>query len=282
MAAETMTVALIHEVFHGPGREQRLHERLGQARRRGADLALLPELPLDPWVPASRNPRDGDAEPPDGPRQRLLAAAARAAGIGVHGGAIVHDAASGERRNRALLLDATGRLVATYDKLHLPCEPGFWERDHYGPGDEPPHRVDGFALALGLQICSDLQRPAGTQLLGALGAEAILAPRATPPESYERWRTVIRADAITSASYVVSVNRPAPEGAAPIGGPSIAVAPGGEVLAETTEPLALLRLERAAVAAARRDYPGYLDVRAELYARAWAALCASPRPRRAR
>ncbi len=100
----------------------------------------------------------------------------------------------------------------------------------------------------------------------------MLAPRATPPESYERWRTVIRANAVTAAVYLVSVNRPVSEGVASIGGPSLVVHPSGEVLAESTDPVCVVGLEQAAVERARKDYPGYLDVRADLYARAWADL----------
>ncbi len=189
--------------------------------------------------------------------------------IAVLGGAIVRDRETGRRRNRALVLDAAGLLVARYDKLHVPSEDGYWESEHYEPGLEPPARIDVFGVPIGIQICSDLQRPEGSHLLGALGAMAILAPRATPPASYERWRTVIRANAITSGCYVVSANRPELERGAPSGGPSLAVAPSGEVLVETTEPVTRVTIERSVVEDARKAYPGYLAVRTELYARAW-------------
>ncbi len=269
MARSSLCVAIVHEVFHEPDGPQRLRSRLVQAREAGAVLALLPELPLNPWAPVTRTARDEDAEPRGGERQRMLADAAREIGIGVQGGAIVRDDTTGRRFNRALLFDANGDLVATYDKLHLPSEEGFWESDHYEPGLALPQRIDAFGVPLGLQICSDVQRPALSNWLGAMGVEAILAPRATPPESYERWRTVLRAIAITSTAYVISVNRSKPEGSAPIGGPSVAIAPDGEVLVETTASVTTVRLERDRVSRARRDYPGYLAVRADLYSRAW-------------
>jgi len=270
--SESMKVALVHELFHGADGPERLALRLGEARQDGAELALLPELPLQTWVPATREPRDEDVEQPGGPIHRTLADAARSCSIGVMGGAIVRDPSSGRRFNRALLFDAEGRLVEQYDKLHIPCEEGFWERDHYQPGDSPPRRVDAFGLPVGLQICSDLQRPQGTFLLGAAGAAAVFAPRATPPGSYANWRRVIRVNARLAAVYVISVNRPEPEGGVEIGGPSLAVGPDGEPLVESTKPVAWVTLERSKVAAARADYPGYLDVRADLYARAWSGL----------
>ena len=72
--------------------------------------------------------------------------------------------------------------------------------------------------------------------------------------------------------YVISVNRPRSEGAASIGGPSLAVGPDGAVLRESTDLLSTVVLRRDAVSRARQDYPGYLDVRAELYGRAWSEL----------
>jgi predicted amidohydrolase len=268
----SLTVALIHEVFHEGDGAMRLCRRLREARDQGAELALLPELPLQPWIPATRERREEDAEEPGGPIHRGLAESARQVGIGVMGGAIVRDPSTGRRFNRALLYDGGGRLVDIYDKLHVPCEEGFWEQDHYEPGDSPPRRVDAFDLPLGMQICSDLQRPQGVYLLGAMGAAAVFGPRATPTASYERWRRVVRTDAQLGAVYVISVNRPAPEGAVPIGGASIAASPDGEVLLESTEPVACLTLEAGAVERAREDYPGYLDVRSDLYARAWNAI----------
>jgi predicted amidohydrolase len=268
-------VAIVHEVFHGQGSAERLRRRLGEARRAGAELALLPELPLQAWVPATREAREQDAEPPGGERHRLLAQAARSAGIGVHGGAIVRDPDTTKRFNRALLFDATGELLATYDKLHVPCEEGFWEADHYEAGEALPRPVDAFGMPLGMQICSDVQRPTIPNVLGAMGAELILAPRATPETSYERWRTILRAVAVSSVTYVISVNRTGPERGVPIGGASVAIAPDGSVLTETTDSVTTVVLERSVVAEARRDYPGYLDVRADDYARAWSEVSRS-------
>ena len=273
--SSSLMVALVHDVFFAEDGAERLQRRLVEARAAGAALALLPELPLHAWIGSTRTAREEDAEPPAGPRQRLLARAAREAGIAVAGGAIVREA--GRRFNRALLFDASGELLATYDKLHLPSEEGFWESDHYEPGLGDPMTIEACGFGIGMQVCSDVQRPAGCNLLGAQGADLIVAPRATPPGSFERWRTVLRANALTSGSYLISVNRPAGRDATEMGGPSIAIAPDGAVLAETTEPLSTVVLERAAVAAARADYPGYLAVRAEIYARAWADVASRQR-----
>jgi N-carbamoylputrescine amidase len=264
-----MKLALISDVFFDAAGPARMTELLRTARSLDADLAVLPELPLNSWCPATPSPSDADAEPPSGPRHQALAAAAREAGLGVIGGAIVREPASGRRHNTALVFDRGGAHVGSYRKLHLPEEDGFWEIRHYEPGDALPGIIDTFGVRMGLQICSDANRPEGCHLLGALGAEMIVVPRATEAATFDQWRTVFIANAITSTAYFVSVNRPREERGVRLGGPSIAVAPTGEVLVETTDTLAIVSIDRAAVVQARRGYPGYLATRAELYAEGW-------------
>lgn len=263
-----LTVALISETFWEPDGTIRLKQRLAEAADRGADLALLPELPLNPWSPATTEANDGDAEPMDGPRSRAQAEAAAEAGIGLVGG-IIHRDEAGRRTSRALIFDRSGAIVATYEKLHLPDEEGFWEASHYEPGHEPPRRIDAFGVPFGVQLCSDNNRPQGTYLLGAQGAMAMLNPRATEEATYQRWKIVFRANAMTSACYVLSVNRPYPEQGVPLGGPSVAIDPRGDVILETTDQMAIVTLDASVTREAQKGYPGYLAIRARVYADAW-------------
>lgn len=264
-----MRVAMLSQVFAGDGAPERLREALRSTAGLGADLVVLPELPCDEWVPSSRDATAGDAEQPGGPRHQLLATAAREARITLLGGAIVVDPDTGIRHNTALLFDEGGHLVHKYRKVHVPQEPGFFEQDHYEPGDEPPSPVGSLGMSIGLQICSDLNRPEGCHMLAALGAEVILAPRATEAATFDRWELVIRANAMTSCCYVLSVNRPTPERGVAFGGPSIAVAPDGEVILRSEESLAVVDLQSDRVEQARDQYPGYLATPASLYARGW-------------
>lgn len=277
----TLTVALISDTFFHDDAPARLHARLAEARAQGASLAVLPEIPLNPWSPATTSARAEDAEPVGGPRHRLMAAAAREAGIGLVGGAIVIDPATGRRHNTALMFDASGALVVSYRKVILPEEEGFWETSHYEPGDALSPVIEGFGLRLGLQICSDMNRPEGAHLLGAQGAEAFLNPRASQAATFDRWRPVFIANALTSCAYVLSVNRPRAEQGVELGGPTFVVAPTGEILCETTDPVAVVTLDPAVVARARGRYPGYLATRADLYAAAWASLRTTTHPNQA-
>lgn len=272
MNNDSMTVALITEVFLEEGGEL-LKECLQRAKQGGAALAVLPELPLNPWSPATRTPREEDEELSGGRREQLMCEAAREADIAVLGGVIQRDPSVGNRRfNTALLMNRDGVVIGSYRKTHLPEEEGYWETSHYDPADEPPCVMTGLPFALGVQICSDANRPQGTHLLRAQGADVVSNPRATPNETYERWRLVLRANAATSACYVISVNRPRPEFDVDIGGPSLAIAPDGEILVETTDPVSFVTLERKCLDRARRDYPGYLPERPRLWTKAWSRL----------
>ena len=267
-----LTVALISEVFWEPDGRARLRERLAEASERGADLAVLPELPLNRWSPSTKEQRDEDAEGMDGERATAQAEAAAEAGIGLVGGIIHRDANTGRRTSRALVFDNHGTIAATYEKLHLPEEEGFWETSHYEPGTEAAKRIDNFGVPIGIQLCSDSNRPEGTHLLGAQGVVATINPRASEERTYQRWKTVWRANALTSCCYVLSVNRPHPEDGVLIGGPSVAIDPNGNAVVETTDTLALVTLDARVVADARAAYPGHLPVRARLYADAWAEI----------
>ncbi len=271
-------IALVHDVFFQPDGRSRLIDTLGEARDRGAVLAVLPELPCDPWYPAERVSGEGAAEEWEdagGARHALLSQASAEVGLGLVGGAIVRDPQSGRRHGTALVFDAAGTLAASYAKIHLPQEPGFWERDHYDPGLGPPKPTQVCGLCLGVQICSDLNRPQGIALLAAQGVELVAGPRATERATWGRWRMVLRASALTTGSFLVSVNRPGPERGVAIGGPSIAIDPDGEVLAETEDRLSIVDLDLKHVARARAGYPGYLEHGGQVYARGWAALASS-------
>ena len=267
-ASSPRTIALISDVFWQEDGADRLAHRLQEARSMGAQLAVLPELPLNPWSPATRTPRVEDAESADGPRTCLQQAAAKAAGIGLVGGSILINA-NGVRHNTALLIDASGEIVGTWEKAHLPDEPGFWEADHYQPGETPLTPLDGLGFPLGLQICSDMNRPQGSHLLAAQGAEVILAPRATESATWHRWKPVLIATALTGCCWVATVNRPRPEEGVLIGGPSFAVDPDGQVLVESTDPVTVFSYDPSTRPGHERAYPGYLDIRSDLYAPAW-------------
>ena len=266
--ARGFTIALISEIFSS---ESELIACLESARDQGAVLAILPELPFNLWSPATRIASPEDAEGPGGWREKMQRTASKKAGIAVLGG-IIREAGNGLRTNLALLSDSRGRIVGSSAKHVLPDEEGFWECDHYQPSTDPPRVVEFKGTKLGIQICSDANRPTAGQLLAAQGVQVILAPRASSPSSWKRWRLAYQAMALTCSAWVVSVGRPRPEFGVDIGGPSLVVDPMGEVVLETTDRIAVTALDLRAVEDARRSYPGYLAWPAKTYVAGWAEI----------
>jgi N-carbamoylputrescine amidase len=264
-----LKVALIADTFFCRRAAERLRQRMSEAKCQGAKLAILPEIPLQQWAPATKHPCDEDAEPLGGSRCQMLSAIAKEFEMHLIGGAIIKS--QGRRYNTTLVYNDEGILVDTYRKMHLPAEPGFWEGDHYEVGDAPPHIIQSL-VPLGIQTCSDINRPEGSHMLGAMGAELIACPRANEAKHFDAWRPVFQANARCSSAYVVSVNRPVLENGVEFGGPSIVVDPSGCVMLESTAPVCTFELDRAAVERARQDYPGYLSVRAGCYSTGWAAI----------
>jgi len=269
---ERILVALLTDVFLEDSDHLRLREYLLEAKSSGATLAVLPELPLNPWSPANRESIREDAEPLGGLRQQVFSRMSSEIGIALLGGAIVTDSKTRKRYNTALFYDHNGQLVGQYRKIHLPEEEGYWETSHYMPGTDPPTVIQISEATIGVQICSDINRPQGSQILRAQGAELLLVPRATPSETYERWRLILRANAIMSEVYLISVNRPFSEFGVDIGGPSLVVGPDGEILFEGTEPLAIVEIDGNKLKTIGAQYPGYLPRMVDVYARGWSEL----------
>ncbi len=267
---DNLVIAMISDVFFGDDANARLITRLQEAKNAGANLAVLPEIACNPWSPATKNICPDDAEELGGKRCSMQSAVAKEVGIGLIGSAILEK--SGIRYNTCLFWNEQGELLGTYQKHHIPEEDGFWETSHYAPGTEGFPIFPFRSFNIGIQICSDMNRPQGSHLLAALGADVIVGPRSTELATYDKWRPVWIANALTTGCYICSVNRPSPENDVLIGGSSIAVSPDGGVLLESCSAITVFTARQSTIKKARIDYPGYLPCRSELYAQCWAAI----------
>jgi predicted amidohydrolase len=140
--------------------------------------------------------------------------------------------------NRAILIDAEGGIVSTYDKLHmfdvdLPSGERYRESSLYEPGEEARLAQTPWGK-LGLTICYDMRFPQLYRALAKAGAEIIAAPAAfTRPTGEAHWEVLLRARAIENGVFILA---PAQGGIHEDGrgtwGHSIAVDPWGRILAE--------------------------------------------------
>jgi predicted amidohydrolase len=173
------------------------------AQADGADLAVFPEATLTRF-----GGRVADAaEPLDGPFVSGLADAAREHGIAVVAG-VFEPAGGGRVHNTAVALDATGRLVAAYRKIHLFDSFGARESELVAPGDAPVV-VELAGLRIGLITCYDIRFPEMARELVDQGADAfaVIAAWGSGPMKEDHWVTLVRARAIENTTWTIAVGQ---------------------------------------------------------------------------
>jgi deaminated glutathione amidase len=183
---------------------------LREAKDLGADIACLPEnfsfIGLRDADKLQVAEFDGK-----GAVQSFLSDTARKLKMWILGGTIVIRGDSDIRvANSSLLIDAAGKRVARYDKIHLfdVTIPGrdeqYRESTHVTPGREPVI-ADTPVGKLGLSVCYDMRFPELYRELVSQGAEWLAMPAAfTVPTGRAHWETLLRARAIENLCYVVA------------------------------------------------------------------------------
>ena len=177
----------------------------------------------------------------------------------------------GGAANRSMLIDPTGRTVATYDKIHmfdvdLPTGEKARESEAYTPGAEAVVASTPFGK-LGLSVCYDIRFSYLYRALAKAGAEILTVPSAfTRPTGQAHWEILLRARAIETGAFLLA---PAQGGRHADGrgtwGHSMIIGPWGEVLAasDDDEPgVIAASLDLADVAKARSAIPALANERA--------------------
>lgn len=261
----------------------------------GHHLVVLPEL----WGAGGFSYREWSSRAQDvsGPIGSALAAAARDAGVWLHGGSLVERPASGERGaeghdlwNTSVVYDPSGRLVASYRKIHrfgfaggepklmdagtelvqvqIPAAP---RADVVAAGDRAADAATGAdgadaagsALSAGLSTCYDLRFPELYRAQLDRGATAFVIPAAWPMPRVEAWRLLLRARAIENQCFVFACNTAGTHAKMQMGGHSAVIAPTGEVFAEAgiDEEVLSVQVDPDLVRATRESFPVLTDRR---------------------
>ncbi|MDX1802892.1 MAG: carbon-nitrogen hydrolase family protein [Alcanivorax sp.] len=186
---------------------------LAEARDLGAELAVLPEnfagYGIDYRALAAQYPRLRD----------WLGEQAVHHGMALVGGSIPSltrpdgsEVPAPRVRTRALAVNADGRLVGSYDKLHLfdaqvaDAQGRYRESDLFEPGDQAL-TVPLAGLQVGLAICYDLRFPALAQTLAQQGADLLVYPSAfTAVTGAAHWQLLLRATAVQTGCHVRGAN----------------------------------------------------------------------------
>lgn len=259
-------------------------ERTRAAAAAGARVVVLPELFRTPYFCQREDPAFFDlAEPVPGPTTSLFAEAARDLGVAVVF-PLFERRAAGVFHNSVAVLDADGSLAGVYRKMHIPDDPGYYEKYYFAPGDT------GFAAfptrfgRIGVVICWDQWFPEAARLTALRGADLIVAPTAIGwhphelaapgPEQLEAWRAVQRGHAVANGVYWMAVNRTGRERPAPdapglvFWGHSFAFDPFGVPLGESPaegDDTLLVTVDPARVEQVRRLWPFLRDRRADAF-----------------
>src|SRR5271170_1465295 len=220
-------------------------ELIRRARDDGADFVLTPEN-TGLMEPIGKLRREKARDEANHPVLAALREVARETGVWLLIGSIAVDISrepgipEGERRlaNRSYLVDASGAVVARYDKIHmfdvdLAAGESYRESNAFRPGGELVLAETPWGV-LGMTVCYDLRFPQLYRALAQAGADFLAIPSAfTVPTGQAHWHVLLRARAIENGCFVFA---PAQCGAHPGGrrtyGHSLIVAPWGEIIAE--------------------------------------------------
>ena len=271
-----------------PDRDENIHRSVAGVRAaaaRGANLVVLQELHATPYFCQTEDPGCFDqAEPVPGPSTETFARLARELGV-VLVTSLFERRAPGLYHNTAAVLDADGSLAGIYRKMHIPDDPGYYEKFYFTPGDLGFTPIDTRVGRLGVLVCWDQWYPEAARLMALAGAELLIYPTAIgydpndPADERARqreaWITVQRGHAVANGVPVVSVNRvgfePDASGVgagAEFWGSSFVAGCQGELLAmagETDEEVLVVDLDRDRSERVRRMWPFLRDRRIDHY-----------------
>ncbi|ARO68132.1 acyltransferase [Xylella fastidiosa subsp. pauca] len=250
MTPHLLPVALIQERNHGTAEANLsiIEARVAEAAAQGAQLVLLHELHNSAYFCQHESVNEFDlAEPIPGPSTERLSALAKQHRVVIIG-SLFEKRAAGLYHNTAVVLEKDGRLVGKYRKMHIPDDPGFYEKFYFTPGDIGFKPIDTSVGRLGVLVCWDQWYPEAARLMALAGAELLLYPTAIgwdPNDEHDEqtrqrdaWLLSHRGHAIANSLPVLSCNRtghePSPLGTSGIHfwGNSHVLGPQGEFLAE--------------------------------------------------
>jgi N-carbamoylputrescine amidase len=184
---------------------------IAQAADKGAEVLCMQELFYGPYFCAEQKTKwyDLTERIPDGPTTKLMCELAKKHKM-VLVVPIYEEDLTGVYYNTAAVIDADGQYLGKFRKLHIPhCDPGFWEKFYFRPGNLGYPVFETKIGKVGVYICYDRHFPEGWRALGLAGAEIVFNPSATVAGLSEYlWKLEQPAAAANNIYYVGAINRP--------------------------------------------------------------------------
>jgi N-carbamoylputrescine amidase len=282
-----LTVALIQQSCSG-NRDSNMAKTIAmirEAKKKGASLVILQELHTSLYFCQTEAVSNFDlAEPVPGPSTERFGAVARELGV-VIVTSIFERRAPGLHHNTAVVIESDGSIAGIYRKMHIPDDPGFYEKFYFTPGDLGFTPIQTSVGKLGVLVCWDQWYPEAARLMALAGAEILIYPTAigwdpadTEDEKQRQldaWMTVQRGHAVANGIPVIAVNRvgfePGPSGngtGIDFWGNSFVSGSQGEILHRAPsfeEEVAVVNLDNRRVESVRRIWPFLRDRRIDSY-----------------
>ena len=254
------------------------------AKERGAQLVVLQELHTSRYFCQQEDPAVFDlAEAIPGPTSTRMAELARELDL-VLVLSLFERRAAGLHHNTALVIERDGSIAGSYRKMHIPDDPGYYEKFYFTPGDNDFRPINTSLGKLGLLVCWDQWFPEAARLMALAGADLLLYPTAIgwdPQDDRDEqrrqqqaWQLVQRGHAIANGLPLIAVNRVGHE-PDPAGGPGIdfwgssfVAGSQGELLAEAaveTEETLVVEIDLERSEQVRRIWPFLRDRRIDSY-----------------
>lgn len=192
--------------------------QISELSAQGAKLVLLPELHATPYFCQTERVTHFDlAEPIPGPTTIQLAAVAKKYQV-VIVASIFERRTQGLYHNTAVVLEKNGEIAGIYRKMHIPDDPGFYEKFYFTPGDKGFKPISTSVGCLGVLVCWDQWFPEAARLMALGGADLLLYPtaigwdihEAVPEENVRQqqaWEMMQRSHAIANGLPVLVSNR---------------------------------------------------------------------------
>lgn len=248
-----------------------------KAAGQGANLIALPELFNTTYFCREIDQEFFKwAEPIPGPSTRQFSALAKKLGVVILL-PLFEKKAAGLYFNTVAVIEKDGSVSGIYRKMHIPDDPGFYEKYYFTPGDLGFKVFDTSCGKIGTLICWDQWFPEAARITAMKGADILVYPTAIgtlPEESdiekgrfLEAWKMVQRSHAIANGCFVASINRVGVEGGSKFWGNSFICGPFGEMLSEAGEGEEIISadLDFSSIESQRQTWPFFRDRRIDGY-----------------
>jgi len=184
---------------------------------------------------------------------------------------------TGIYHNTAVVLDADGSMAGRYRKMHIPDDPGFYEKFYFTPGDTGFQTISTRYGKIGVLICWDQWFPEAARLTALSGAQILFYPTAIGYQAFDEsiaekqaqaWQTIQKAHSIANGVFTVVVNRVGQENELNFWGKSFVSDPFGEVLTEASAEapeVLVVDCDLGLIEKTRQGWPFLRDRRVDAY-----------------